>query len=274
MLWHWMHWHMHCDWLLVVDWKWHMLLMYNRAIDRHMNWVRNWLLDDIWNFFLVNNWSGHWHWHGYIYPLLDMNWVRTIDWVRNVDAFLFDDFIGNVFLDMHWVGTIDWHGVRSVNWNLYFIRNSLDNRIWTRHLDFLDDLNWNFLFVNNRVRRWDMDGHMNFFYHLVGLWDEHFDGVGTIDILFHFYWNPAFDDMGHWNVDVFFHVMFRMNWNVLDNLIRLWYRYLNFIRDSLFVVHWNMFRHLIWNWYTNCFCDGFVHINFVTQVIIRIIHWR
>lgn len=69
-----------------------------------------------------------------------MNWVRTIDWVRNVDMLLLDDFIGNVLLDGHWIrlGHVD--GIRSVNWNLHFIGNSLDNRIWTRNIDFLDDL--------------------------------------------------------------------------------------------------------------------------------------
>lgn len=69
-----------------------------------------------------------------------MNWVRTIDWVWNMDMFLLDDFIGNVLLDCHWIrlGNVD--GIWSVNWNLNFIGNSLDNRIWTGNVDFLDDL--------------------------------------------------------------------------------------------------------------------------------------
>lgn len=69
-----------------------------------------------------------------------MNWVRTIDWVWNMDMFLLDDFIGNVLLDGHWIRLGNMDGIWSVNWNLDFIGNSLDNRIWTRNVDFLDDL--------------------------------------------------------------------------------------------------------------------------------------
>lgn len=56
---------------------------------------------------------------------------------------------------------------------------------------------------------------MHFLDHFVGLWDEHFDGIGTIDGHFNFIGHLLLDIMGHWNVDVLFDVMFHVNWNLL-----------------------------------------------------------
>lgn len=67
-----MHRHLHFIWLLVVNGKWHMLLMDNWSIDRHMHWVWNRLLDEIWNFSHNFHRSWHWDFHRYIYPLLDL----------------------------------------------------------------------------------------------------------------------------------------------------------------------------------------------------------
>lgn len=60
------------DWLLVVDWKRHMLLMDDWSIDRHMNVVWNWLFDDVWNFFHNFYWSWHWDFHGHMNFFLDL----------------------------------------------------------------------------------------------------------------------------------------------------------------------------------------------------------
>lgn len=56
---------------------------------------------------------------------------------------------------------------------------------------------------------------MHFLDHFVGLWDEHFDGIGTIDGHFNFIRHLLLDVMGNWHVDVLFDVMFHVNWNLL-----------------------------------------------------------
>lgn len=57
--------------------------------------------------------------------------------------------------------------------------------------------------------------HMHFLDHLIWLWNEHFDGIWTLDGHSNFVWNFFLDNMGNWNVDGLFHVMFRVNWNLV-----------------------------------------------------------
>lgn len=69
-----------------------------------------------------------------------MNWVRTIDWVWNVHMLLLDNFIWYMLLYFNWIRSRNRHGIWSIDGHFNFIGNSVDNRIWTRNINFLDDL--------------------------------------------------------------------------------------------------------------------------------------
>lgn len=70
-------------WLLVNDWKWHVLLVDDWAVDWNVDWIRHWLLDDIWDLLddLVGLWD--WDWNLHCDFLLNVDWVGSV-WVERI----------------------------------------------------------------------------------------------------------------------------------------------------------------------------------------------
>jgi hypothetical protein len=64
--------------LFVNDWERNVFFVDDGAVDWNMNWIRHWLLDDIWD--LLDDLVGLWNWnlHGYMNLLLNMNWIWSV----------------------------------------------------------------------------------------------------------------------------------------------------------------------------------------------------
>lgn len=120
LLW-WLYGDLHGNWSFLMNWEVNLLLVNNGAVNWNMNWIRHWLLNDIWN--IPNDlnwgWDGNFHWH--VNSLLNMNWIRSkhICFVVNSLKITFP---------------VAQHS--PVDWNMNWVFHMLDDLNWIRFLDF------------------------------------------------------------------------------------------------------------------------------------------
>lgn len=119
---------LHGNWSLLVDWESDVLFVDDWTIDWHMDMIRHWLLDDIWDLLDDFHWSWDWNLHWNMDVLFNFNLIRSgnLNIVSLCHCFNGLEKVSPVNFDMNWI------------------------------LHFFQDLNWVWSFHFNWVRCWDM----------------------------------------------------------------------------------------------------------------------
>lgn len=180
----------------------------------------------------------------------------------NVDGIgsWFLNHIGHGFLHMHWVGLGNVNGVGTVNGNLDGYSNLTLNGVWLWHWNLYLNWVWDVLdhFVGlgygNFYRNWDV------LLHGVGLRDQDFDGVGTVNGNMNWNWNFLLNWVGLGHMNGHLHVLLNMDGHMLDHFVGLRHGHFNGVGYMFLMNNWDVLLNDMRHWDTLQECYGLGNI--------------